>query len=377
MPQDRHHRQSLLPDFGPASSDTLRAAHAAIVGCGALGSSVIDHLARAGVGTLTILDRDTVELTNLQRQTLYTMHDLGVPKVEAARRRVEAIDPSVKVHARAVDLRPEDAEDVLGLHSDRTVPPIAALSGRSMDAGKHQPPHATVGGTVLIDCTDNFETRYLLNDLAVKHSIPLIYGGVIATRGMAMTILPGESACLRCAFEDAPEPGSQPTCDTAGVLGPVAAIVAAVQATEALKILVGRRDKCSRTLLDMDPWQGQRRRLDLARRDDCPCCGQRRFEFLAGRSTDAALCGQDAVQVHSAPGTRLDLVAMQERLAPHGAFTRLGTMMLKGTLRHEAGDGGEPIHVSIFADGRTIVRGFSGSTAIVRARTVVARYIGA
>lgn len=349
MPQDRHHRQSLLPDFGPASSDTLRAAHATIVGCGALGSSVIDHLARAGVGTLTILDRDTVELTNLQRQTLYTMHDLGVPKVEAARRRVEAIDPSVKVHARAVDVRPEDAETAL----------------------------LDLSPGVLIDCTDNFETRYLLNDLAVKHSIPLIYGGVIATRGMAMTILPGESACLRCAFEDAPEPGSQPTCDTAGVLGPVAAIVAGVQATEALKILVGRRDKCSRTLLDMDPWQGQRRRLDLARRDDCPCCGQRRFEFLAGRSTDAALCGQDAVQVHSATGTRLDLVAMQERLAPHGAFTRLGTMMLKGTLRHEAGDGGEPIHVSIFADGRTIVRGFSGSTAIVRARTVVARYIGA
>lgn len=348
-PQDRHHRQALLPDFGPGSNATLARAHATIIGCGALGSAVIDHLARAGVGTLTILDRDTVELTNLQRQTLYTMHDLGMPKVEAARRRVEAIDPTIIVRPLAVDLRPEDAE--------------ATLLAHRPDA--------------LIDGTDNFETRYLLNDLAIKHNLPLIYGGVIATRGMAMTILPNDTACLRCIFEDAPEPGSQPTCDTAGVLGPVAAIVAAVQATEAMKVLVGQREKCSRTLLDMDPWQGQRTRLNIARRDDCPCCGQKRFDFLAGRSMDAALCGQDAVQVHAPPGTRLDLAALHQRLQSHGDFTRLGTMMLKGTLTHELGDEQAPIHVSIFADGRTIVRGISGSDAIVRARTVTARYIGA
>ncbi|HZW08725.1 MAG TPA: ThiF family adenylyltransferase [Phycisphaerales bacterium] len=352
MQPSRYHRQEMLPGVGPEGQAALRAAHAAIVGIGALGCAVADHLARAGVGRLTLIDRDLVERTNLQRQMLFDERDAAeaAPKAEAARRRLSAINSSVEVVAQIADLTSRNAERLI------------------LSDG---PPG------VIIDGTDNFETRYLLNDFSVKHGIPYVYGGVVATRGMQMTIRPGATACLRCVFEQPPPPGSQPTCDTAGVLGPAVAIVGACEASDALRILLGHGHAIPPTLLEFDLWSGRRRRIDLsrARRDDCPCCGKRDFEFLArgSGSAGAALCGQRAVQVQPPePAGRLDLDAVARRLEPHGPV-RSHPHMLRCSLTSEEAEGGGQLELTIFRDGRAIVR---GTTLPDRARSVYAKYIG-
>ena len=220
---DRYHRQTLLPDFGNEGQARLSSSHALVVGCGALGCAAADTLTRAGVGRLTIVDRDVVELTNLQRQVLFDESDAaeGLPKAEAARRRLAAINSCVTIHALVQDF------------NHRTAPRIAGLAGAAPT-----PPD------VILDGTDNFETRLVINDLAVKHGIPYVYAGAVGTKGMQMTVLPpalgGGPPCLRCLVDRPPAPGVLPTCDTAGVLGPVISIVSGVQAAEALKILVGR-----------------------------------------------------------------------------------------------------------------------------------------
>lgn len=353
-PPSRYHRQLILPGVGPEGQAALRAAHAAIIGVGALGCAVADHLARAGVGRLTLIDRDLVERTNLQRQTLFSERDAaeGLPKAEAARRRLADVNSEIAIGAHIADLTGRNAE--------------ALLLGDG-------PPG------VLVDGTDNFETRYLLNDLAVKHAIPFVYGGVVATRGMQMTIRPSATPCLRCLFEEPPAPGSQPTCDTAGVLGPAVAIVAACQASDALRLLLGHGEQIAPSLLEFDLWAGRRRRLDLAdgRRPECPCCGQRRFEFLERCDEDAAtsLCGQDAVQVW--PGgagvQAIDLEALAGRLRAVGEVDLRG-FMLRCTLQGEHAEGGERLSMTIFRDGRAIVK---GTTRPERARSLYARYIGA
>lgn len=349
MSTARYHRQMLLPDWGEEGQSRLSAAHVLLVGCGALGCSIADMLARAGVGHLTIVDRDVVEITNLQRQTLFAENDAaeGMPKAEAARRRLAAVNGQVKVRAVIADYTSRNAESL------------------------------AAGAQVLLDGTDNFETRYLLNDLAVKRDVPYVYGGAVGTRGMAMTIQPGKTPCLRCIFEEPPPAGVTQTCDTAGVLGPMIAMVAAHQATEALKLLLARPDLVTTTLLDLDAWTNTSRRIDISksRRVDCPCCGQRRFEFLDGDRSGhaAALCGQNAVQVAPAGAEGVDLVALAGRLAPHGKFITMPSLLIRGTFNTERGEGGAAISVTVFADGRAIIKGTARPDL---ARTIYARYIG-
>lgn len=350
----RYHRQQILPGIGDAGQDRLARSHAAVVGLGALGSAIADHLARAGVGRLTLIDRDLVDATNLQRQSLYTERDAAEqsPKAEAARRRLTEVNSEITLDAHIADLTPRNIAQLL-----------AGPAGRP---------------DVILDGTDNFETRYLLNDLAVRDGVPFVYGGVVGTRGMQTTIRPGTTPCLRCLFEDPPAPGTQPTCDTAGVLGPVVAIVAGCQASDAIRLMLGQGDRIPASLLEFDLWAGHRRRLDLtdARRENCPCCGLRRFEFLAGGNASAAatLCGQNAVQISppDRPGRPLDLGSLAERLGGVGEV-RLTSFMVRATLPAGPDGSQERCTLTVFRDGRAIV---SGTALPDRARALYARYVG-
>lgn len=342
---DRYSRQMLLPFVGRDGQARLAAAHAMLIGCGALGCPVADMLIRAGVGTLTIIDRDLVELSNLQRQTLFTESDArtALPKAEAAAARLRLVNSAVRIHAIVEDFSADNALRILR-------------------------PHPTPG--VLIDATDNFQTRYLINDAAVSLNIPLIYGGAVGTSGMSLSILPNQTACLRCLFPDAPAPGTTPTCDTAGVLGPITSLIASLQAAEAIKVLLGRVDLLSTSLQSFDLLSNTHAKIDLrqAKRTDCPCCGLRQFEHLeAAAEADRTLCGQGAVQIQGRAD--VDLVHLHARLTRIGTFA-LSESTLRGTISDDAIT---PIELTIFADGRAIIK---GTTDHAHARSIYARYIG-
>jgi molybdopterin-synthase adenylyltransferase len=368
---NRYHRQMLLPDVGEEGQARLSRAHALLVGCGALGCTIADLLVRAGIGTITIVDRDVVELTNLQRQSLFDERDVaeGLPKAAAAARRLAAVNSEMRVRAIVADFTAENAEQIAaGEH--------VGLEEREEPAG---------AARVIIDGTDNFETRYLMNDVAVKRNIPFVYGGAVGTRGMQMTIPAGGRPCLRCLFEEIPAPGTAPTCDTAGVLAPVATIVAGCQAAEAMRVLLDvPTARLPPNLLDFDLWQGQRRRLDVSRmaRGDCPCCAQQRFEFLSGQrggggGGTTTLCGRSSVQIMPplptppATRTRLDLKALARRLGSHGRF-EANRFLVRGEFLGEQ-EHGQPLSMTVFADGRALVHGTTDPT---RARVIYARYIG-
>lgn len=359
----------LLPPIGEAGQAALASSHVLVAGCGALGSVAIDQLARAGVGTLTLVDRDVVEITNLQRQTLYVERDVeaGTPKAEAASRRVREIDGAIVAHAVVEHL---GAENVLELM-------------RGVD--------------LVIDGLDNFPTRYLLNDACVQLGLPYVYGGAVGTGGMSMPILPvraGDAdsdqritwtneeatACLRCVFPEAPPPGSTPTCDTAGVLAAAVATVASHQVAQTIKLLVGALDALDRDLVSWDLWTNEVRRMALgsARREDCPCCGGRSFPFLEIDAEEQAttLCGRNSVQIVPAAArartATIDLAALSARLATHGEFQMAGGT-LRGRIHGLEGEGGDPVDITVFDDGRAIV---TGSTEPEFARSVYARFIG-
>lgn len=344
----RYHRQTLLPQVGDAGQQRLARGRVLIVGCGALGCGQADLLARAGVGHLRIVDRDVVETTNLQRQTLYAEADVGQAKALAAAERLRAINAHVEVEPFAADVTSENAE---------------ALAE---------------GCDAILDGTDNFETRYLLNDVSVKLGVPYAYGGVIAGRGMAATFVPGSgehtTPCLRCVLPEPPPPGSVATCDTAGVLGPAVAIVAAHQAADAMKVLLGRRDLLRGAMFEFDLFGSTLRRLPLhdlvADRQACRCCGQGRFDFLDGaRATEArALCGRGAVQVTPPSGAFVALDELARRLAAHGSCRRVGPL-----LKAETAAGEKRYGVTIFPDGRAII---AGTEDPAEARSVYARMVG-
>ncbi len=364
MQMDRYHRQTLLPQIGPDGQQRIAAAHVLIVGCGALGSAQADLLARAGVGSLLLVDRDFVELTNLQRQTLYEESDAAqrLPKAIAAQQRLARVNSQIAVEA-AVD-------DFNHLNAYR----YALESPRPVD--------------VILDGLDNFQARYLINDLAVRHGVPYVYGGAVGTTGMLLPILPrGErgserswdahvTPCLRCIFEEEPAAGTTPTCDTAGVLGTVTQTIAALQVAEALKILLGDYAVVRRTLLSLDVWANTWRELKLPpARDDCPCCGERRFPFLSGERGDlaTALCGSDSVQINpTRGGEAFSLDELHQRLSAHGTF-ELTRYLLRGTLAGERNERGEPYEITIFRNGRTIIRGTDDPTI---ARVLAAKYVG-
>ena len=358
----RYHRQSLLPGFGEEGQRRLGKSAAFILGCGALGSMAAELLARAGVGNLVIVDRDVVEMTNLQRQVLFDEQDVenAIPKAEAARKRLARINSTVHVTAIVDDLN----------HGN-----IARYAS---------------GVDILVDGLDNFETRYLANDYAVNRGIPYIYGGAVGTVGAAFAILPhtagGEAPweqeaggnratpCLRCLFEEAPPPGTTPTCDTAGVLSSAVTTVASFQVAETLKVLTGNFDRVCSTLLNIDLWTNTIMQLKVAsayERGDCPCCKHGRFDYLEGRLGSGAttLCGRDAVQLtHRQAPEGLDLERVAARLREHGNVTASRYM-----LRADIADGGSAYTLSLFPDGRAIVHGTDEPTV---ARGVYAKYVG-
>ena len=356
----RYHRQMLLPEWGAGGQQRLQQSTVALLGCGALGAMSANLLARAGVGHLIVADRDFVELTNLQRQVLFDESDVrnATPKAEAAKARLRQINSDITVTARVDDINHDNIATIVA------------------DAD------------LLVDGLDNFETRYLANDLAVKRGIPYVYGGAVGTSGMAYVVLPhteqGDAPwempeghatpCLRCLFEEAPPPGAGATCDTAGVLGPLISLIASFQVTEALKILSGNFKRCATTLLNVDLWSNDIMQLDVsnAREDgDCPCCKQRRYEYLEGKlgSEAAVLCGRDAVQLRTKRGAEaIDFDVLAARLRPHGSVS-VNEYLLRATLNED----GEPRELTVFADGRAIVKGTDEPSA---ARALFAKYVG-
>jgi adenylyltransferase/sulfurtransferase len=353
---DRYHRQTLLPQIGRAGQARLGASRALLVGCGALGTVIAEQLVRAGVGSLRIVDRDVVELSNLQRQTLFDESDAaeGVPKAVAAGRRLARVNSEVRVDAVVADFHAGNAQELAGIPAGANAP--AGISG-AVD--------------LLLDGTDNVETRYLLNDLSVKHGIPWVYGACVGTEGRAMTIRPAAATpCLRCLFEEPPGPGELPTCDTAGVLGPLAGAVASMQAVAALKLLSGNAEAVAPQMLVFDVWANRIRAMDTtgARRPDCPTCGRRRFEFLDGAARrSVSLCGRNAVQVLPERRGAVELASLAARLAGVGRVTRTPHL-----LRVDL-PGDDPLRLTVFADGRLIV---NGTTDRDRARSLYARYVG-
>ena len=359
----RYHRQTLLTGFGEAGQRKLLDSTVLVLGCGALGTVIADMLSRAGVGHLVLVDRDFIEMTNLQRQVLFDERDVAdaLPKAEAAKRKIARINSQVTVTAVVDDVNAANIEKYAS------------------------------GADVLVDGLDNFETRYLANDCAVKHGIPYVYGGAVATVGAAFVILPhtehgvapweqaksGARAtpCLRCLFEEAPPPGTSPTCDTVGVLGPAASIVANFEVAETLKILTGNFDRVCPTMLSFDLWSNTFMQLKVAGAyddGDCPCCKHRTFDHLDGKlgSGTTTLCGRDAVQLtHRQNAAKLDLDEIAARLRPHGNVTANRFM-----IRADITDNGKPYELTLFTDGRAIIKGTREANV---ARSVYAKYVGA
>lgn len=333
---DRYSRQVLFGGIGAAGQRKLGAAHVAIVGCGATGSAIASLLARAGVGTLRIIDRDYVESSNLQRQSLFDEADAAecLPKAIAAARKIGAFNSQIVVEPQVADLTPAN---------------IAAL---------------LAGTALILDGTDNFETRYLLNDFAVSRSLPWIYTAAVGSYGVTLNVLPGKTACLACVFPEAPR-GAVETCETAGILNSAVNLAAAIAATEALKLLVGAEDRVRRTLLSFDVWTNERAEIGAAQpRAACRACGQRDFLHLAGEGRPhITLCGRNSVQIHERHRP-LDFAEMTERLKPHGTV-RHNDFVLK--FFHE------PYEMTLFPDGRAIIK---GTTDTAVARSLYARYVG-
>ncbi len=337
---ERYSRQILFDGIGEAGQRRLLGARAVVIGCGALGTAQAETLARAGVGRLRLVDRDFVEASNLQRQTMFTEEDARqrLPKAIACRNHLAQINSDIEVEAEVADVNNSNVERLIS------------------------------GCDVVLDGTDNFATRYLINDACVRHDLSWIYGAAVGSYGVTMTVRPRVTPCLRCVFEEAPPAASAPTCDTAGVIMPIIAVVAAVQVSEALKLLTGQTDKLHRSLMQFDVWQNEWRRirLDDAPHADCPTCGLGRYETLEAGAGEVAvsLCGRDAVQVRPAAATEVNLPALAERLRAAGEV-QLNPYLL----RLRAGD----YELTVFKDARAIIR---GTDDVPTARSLYARYVG-
>lgn len=334
--EERYSRQVLFAPIGPKGQESLCASRVAVIGCGATGSTLASLLARAGIGYLRIIDRDFVEPSNLQRQSLFDEKDAeeSIPKAVAAAAKIASFNSEVKAESHVTDLRPENAEVLLG------------------------------GVDLLLDGTDNFETRYLINDYAVKNSVPWIYTAAVASYAATMNILPGETACLCCLFPEGPS-GAVQTCDTAGILNSAVNFAASVAATEALKLLSGAKHSLRRTLLSYDLWLNQRAEIAAGKPvEGCRTCARREFVHLTGEGRpQITLCGRNSVQIHE-HSRPINLAEMSQRLAAHGQVRQNG-FMLKFSK--------DPYELTLFPDGRAIIKG-TIDPAI--ARSLYARYIG-
>jgi adenylyltransferase/sulfurtransferase len=337
---DRYAPQMRFPGIGAEGQRRLLAGRALLCGCGALGSTIGNILARAGLGYLRIVDRDFLELSNLQRQMLFDENDLAaeLPKAIAAANKLRAINSQITVEPHVADVTPANVEALCS------------------------------GVDVILDGTDNFETRFLLNDAAVKLGLPWVYGGCLGAEGQTLTILPGQTPCLRCLIAEPPPPGSSPTCDTAGILGSIIGVVASIQANEAIKIITGNFAAVSRAWTIIDLWDNTVRQVDVSTlRDaaDCPTCKQRKFPWLAGQraSHTAVLCGRNAVQV-SVGQEGLSLDDLARKLDGVGTLKRTPFFLRLAV---------DDYLLTIFPDGRAII---GGTDDVALAKTLYARYIG-
>jgi adenylyltransferase/sulfurtransferase len=343
---DRYSRQILFPGIGLTGQQRLARAHVAMIGVGATGAASASLLARAGVGTLTLIDRDFVESSNLQRQILFDEADAreALPKAEAARRHIGLFNAEVRVLPHIADLVPANIDELLA------------------------------GADLILDATDNFETRYLLNDYAVREGKPWIYAAAVGAYAATMNILPARegatwepTACLACLFPAAPT-GPVETCDTAGILSTAVNLAASLQVTEALKLLTGQPERMRRTLYSHDLWTGERSEIATGRpRAGCVVCGGREFAHLAGVGRPhITLCGRNSVQIHE-HHRPLDLKAMHARLAAHSDIDEVRSNAMLLRFRRGAQT------ITLFPDGRALIQ---GTTDVMLARTLYARFIG-
>ncbi len=335
----RYLRQTIFPGIGEEGQQKLLAARVVIIGCGATGTVIANHLARTGVGRLTIVDRDFIELNNLQRQLLFDEQDLAdnLPKAIAAERKLRAINSDIEVRGVVSDVNAENIEDLIE------------------------------GATLVMDGSDNFETRYILNDACLKHNIPWIYTGAVSTYGMSQTIIPGQTACLRCLMRDIPPPGTTATCDTAGVVGPLVGAMAGISAAEAIKLIVGQGD-LNRGIIHFDVWYNSFEQFaNSGPQPDCPACRQRNFEFLnqeKGGQT-VSLCGRDAVQIRQPGAGKLSLAQLGDRLSEISDVTACNDYLLRFTV--------DNYEITLFADARAIIKGTQDESV---ARGLYAKYVG-
>lgn len=333
----RYQKHILLPQVGPQGQEKLSQSAVAVIGCGGLGCTSALYLVRSGVARVVVVDRDCVELDNLHRQVLFTEEDvrLGQPKAIAAAKHLREANSQVEIIPVVEDVRVDNVEDII------------------QDVN------------LVIDGTDNFETRYLINDACLKHQIPWVYAGVVATTGMVMPIIPGQTPCFRCFLPQPPAPGDVPTCESVGVWGPAVGVISSFQVSEGLKILMGRSDEVLRGLANLDIWRGEWEVFHLLRDPECPACGQENYEFLRkGLLRMTSLCGQDAIQVSPARKSSLDLASLAERLRPQGKV-----VFNEYVVKLEV----PPYEFYVFRDGRTIIK---GTTEENKARQLLSRYIG-
>ena len=332
---DRYSRQLLFKEIGAQGQEKLARARVVVVGCGATGSAAASLLARSGVGTLRILDRDYVEPSNLQRQALFDENDAreSLPKAIAAARQIARFNSQIAVEPHVADLTPDNVDSLLS------------------------------GADLILDGTDNFETRYLVNDFAMKYGVPWIYAAAVGSYAVTMNILPGETACLACIFPESPR-GTVETCETAGILNSAVNLVASIAVTEAMKYLVGAHSKMRRTLLSWDVWSNERAELAASHpRAGCRACAGE-FVHLAGEGRPhITLCGRNSVQIHERQRP-IDFAELTPRLEPHGTV-RHNEFVLKFWR--------EPYEMTLFPDGRAIIKGTT-DTAI--ARSLYARFVG-
>ena len=336
---NRYSRQILFQQIGKDGQEKLLNSRVLVVGCGALGASHVEVLARAGVGFLRIVDRDFVEFSNLQRQTLYSESDAKnrLPKAIAAKNRLTAINSEIEIEEIVADVNNSNIESFV------------------KDVN------------LVIDGTDNFQVRYIINDACVKLGKTWIYGAAVSSYGTTMTIIPNETPCLRCIFEDMPSAGSSPTCDTAGVIQPIISTISAVQITEALKVLVGKTDKLHKSLMQFDVWENDWRKIKLGKpNEDCQTCGQQNFAFLEASNQDlfTTLCGRDAVQIQPPHSKQIDLKTLAKNLTYLGEI-KLNEYLLRLKV--------EDYELTVFKDARAIIKGTDDLTV---ARSVYAKYVG-
>lgn len=333
--QKRYARQTILNEIGEDGQKKLGETRALIVGCGALGSVTADHLARSGFGFIRIVDRDIVEIENLQRQILFNENDVGFPKAQAASEKLRKINSDIEVEGIVKDLNPRSIKQIV----------------TDID--------------IILDGTDNMQTRYLINDVCIKKEIPWIYAGAVSTYGMTLNIVPKETPCLTCAFPFMPKAGSLPTCDTVGVLNTIPSIIASITVTEALKIILNK--DYSKDLLVYDVWTHDFKLIKIKRNKECNTCGQLNFEYLNADKTEVTtvLCGRNSVQISPASEGEISLERLAERLKKTVEVKLSSVHLVFKT---------QDMEITIFKDGRGIVKGTDDT---LKAKSLYAKYVGA